>query len=307
MIEVGEDEEGEKEIRRAAEKPSGVEQTRLGGKGRAAEKPEGVEQTRPGVERAAEKPEGVEQTRPGVGRAAEKPGRVEQTRPGLGRAAEKPVWVEQTRSGEGGRAAEKPLGVERTRRERVGSRGLKICSGCECHGKGCSEEGAADEQNQGSAFIGTVTSGDGVRSGRWRKLGKGEIVVDSAAEESVCPVEWEKGFEVKAGWRKINLRNASGGKIEHYGSKRVTFKPKGAEDGNRVMGLEFQASGVRKPLAAVWRIAEKGNIVQFGPREGDNFIKNIETEEKIMMKKRGGSYIMEVEFMRKDETFQRQV
>ena len=138
-------------------------------------------------------------------------------------------------------------------------------------------------------------------------MGKGEIVVDSAAEESVCPVEWEKDFQVRETGRKINLRNASGGKIEHYGAKNVTFKPKGAGDKDRVMGLEFQASGVKKPLAAVWRIAEKGNIVQFGPRPDDNFIQNIETEEKIMMKKRGGSYVMEVEFMKKDETFQRQV
>ncbi len=43
------------------------------------------------------------------------------------------------------------------------------------------------------------------------------------------------------------------------------------------MGLDFQVSDVQKPLAAVWRIAEKGNIVQFGPRVEDNFIKNTVT------------------------------
>ena len=26
----------------------------------------------------------------------------------------------------------------------------------------------------------------------WEELGKGEIVIDSAAEESVCPKEWEE-------------------------------------------------------------------------------------------------------------------
>ena len=33
---------------------------------------------------------------------------------------------------------------------------------------------------------------------------------------------------------------------------------------------------VQKPLAAVWRIADKGNLVQFGPNPENNFIQNVE-------------------------------
>ena len=75
-----------------------------------------------------------------------------------------------------------------------------------------------------------------------------------------------------------------------------------------MMGMDFQVSDVRKPLAAVWRIAEKGNRVQFGPNDEDCFIQNIITGEKVSLKRKGGSYVMAVEFLKKmtEETFQRQ-
>jgi len=42
--------------------------------------------------------------------------------------------------------------------------------------------------------------------------------------------------------------------------------------GGAAMGLNFQVTDVRKPLLAVKRITEKGNVVQFGPAESDNYI-----------------------------------
>ena len=56
---------------------------------------------------------------------------------------------------------------------------------------------------------------------------------------------------------------------------------------------------VKKALAAVWRICDKGNIVQFGPEEADCFILNKETKQKVQMKKKKGSYVIEVEFVLK--------
>ena len=52
------------------------------------------------------------------------------------------------------------------------------------------------------------------------------------------------------------------------------------------MSLGFQVSDVQKPLAAVWRIADKGNLVQFGPNPEDNFIQNVTTKRKIPMIKK---------------------
>ena len=55
---------------------------------------------------------------------------------------------------------------------------------------------------------------------------------------------------------------------------------------------------VRKPLISVKRIVGKGNFVSFGPTPEDNFIKNKETGDKMMLKANGkGSYLMEVCFV----------
>ena len=61
--------------------------------------------------------------------------------------------------------------------------------------------------------------------------------------------------------------------------------------------MEFQVSEVRKPLAAVWRIAEKGNRVCFGPAVEDNFVENIESGDKMFMRRVGGSYVLDVDFV----------
>ena len=51
-----------------------------------------------------------------------------------------------------------------------------------------------------------------------------EIIVDSAAEESVCPYEWGKRFGLREVGKKMNLVNASGGKINHYGERKVVVR-----------------------------------------------------------------------------------
>ena len=88
----------------------------------------------------------------------------------------------------------------------------------------------------------------------------------------------------------------------HYGAKEATFfmaKEK------TLISLGFQVSVVQKPLAAVWRIAEKWNLVQFGPRPGDNFIQNVETKKKVQMVRKGGSYVIEANFVSNDQDFMR--
>ena len=52
-----------------------------------------------------------------------------------------------------------------------------------------------------------------------------EIVIDSGAEESVCPYEWGLelyGLEEADRW--IQFRWASGGIIDHYGQRVVQAK-----------------------------------------------------------------------------------
>ena len=51
--------------------------------------------------------------------------------------------------------------------------------------------------------------------------GATEITVDSGAEENVCPWEWGEKFGTKEVGAKMKFRNASGGAIEHWGSREV--------------------------------------------------------------------------------------
>lgn len=124
-------------------------------------------------------------------------------------------------------------------------------------------------------------------------VGFGEITVDSAAEESVAPKEWGSVFEVKQATKQMIFRAANGKEMKHDGEMDVNFR----ENDGQMLQMKFQVTEVKKALAAVWRIAEKGNYVRFGPKEEDCFIQNIETNKKIWMTRKGGSYVLKVEFM----------
>ena len=129
-----------------------------------------------------------------------------------------------------------------------------------------------------------------------KSLGPGEITVDSAAEESVSPSDWGEAYPMKKPEKWLKFTNASGGRMGHYGAKETTFIA-GEEQDKKMMTLGFQVSDAQKSLAALWRIAEKGNIVQFGPEAKDNFIQNVRTKQKVPMVRKGGSYVLEAEFL----------
>ena len=116
-------------------------------------------------------------------------------------------------------------------------------------------------------------------------------MVDSGAAESVCPWDWASEFPIKeVAWnQKRNFRNASGGRMEHYGEKKVCCE---------FAGLSTPVDA-RNPLASVARITEHGNIVQFGPKEEDNYIFNPGTEEKAMMRRKGRKFVLDASFIRK--------
>ena len=82
--------------------------------------------------------------------------------------------------------------------------------------------------------------------------------------------------------------------MQHAGEKDVTFKDK---ESGEVLGMTFQVT-VRKPLAAVWRLVEKGNLVQFGPSDAQCFIQNIQSGRRIQLHGRGGSYLLRVGYVK---------
>ena len=95
----------------------------------------------------------------------------------------------------------------------------------------------------------------------------------------------DKGVTGKRGrWKKFDLH-------EFDLKEEVKFIWAVRDEGSKgaALGLSFQVTDVRKPLLAVTRIGAKGNVVQFGPSEGDNFIRNKLSGNKILLRKKGGS------------------
>ena len=93
---------------------------------------------------------------------------------------------------------------------------------------------------------------------------RGKITVDSGAAESVWPDGLLPEVETRpsAGSKKgVNYIAANGSRMPNMGEKKVKFKTKDGINSN----ITFQATKVKKLLAAVSRITEKGNWVCFGP------------------------------------------
>ena len=65
------------------------------------------------------------------------------------------------------------------------------------------------------------------------------------------------------------------------------------------MTMKYQVVGVKKSLAAVSNICKAGNVVQFGEGPEECFIMNKKTKRKVMMKQKKGSYVLEVDFVKK--------
>ena len=133
-------------------------------------------------------------------------------------------------------------------------------------------------------------------------VGKGEIVVDSGAAESVCPWDWATAFPIKQipENSKRDFRNASGGPMGHYGERRVRC---GIEGLSSPVSMLFQVSDARNPLASVARITEQGNVVQFGPKDADNYIYNPKTNEKIQLRRKGRKFVVDVNFLASGSPF----
>ena len=111
------------------------------------------------------------------------------------------------------------------------------------------------------------------------------------------PVPQEKWMEVireRKGKKWMRRREGCGSSCE-CGDQAWACA---VEETEKHMCLGFQVADVKKPLISVRRIVERGSYVSFGPKDGDNFIINRETGDRMMLKPNGkGSYMMEVSFV----------
>ena len=82
----------------------------------------------------------------------------------------------------------------------------------------------------------------------------------------------------------------------------VLIKPVEGKEA-KVMSLGLQVASVKKPLIAVKRIVENGNVVQFGKQDEDPLILNTEIGDKMMFEPNGkGSFVMQVKFRNGENT-----
>jgi hypothetical protein len=138
-------------------------------------------------------------------------------------------------------------------------------------------------------FVQAVDKEDGLLH-----LGKGDIIVDSAADESCWPAGHGHALPAEPVGRGLKFRAATGGEMKHYGEKHIAFKYAGAKG---QVGQKFQVTGVKKPLLAVRRLVEKGNAVMLSNVEGESYVYNKESKLKIPIVKQGGSFVIEAEFV----------
>ena len=160
--------------------------------------------------------------------------------------------------------------------------GLTTYNSFEVLGEASNEEGE-DERDVNVLDAGTVHC-----------MGPGKITVDSGAAESVMPTGFmsSQPLEPSPASKKHARYIAANGSVMHNaGQKKINFQTK---DGS-VSTITFQATDVRKPLAAVSKIVEKGNKVVFGPDE--SYIENLKTGKRIELEAENGTYVMNVQYV----------
>ena len=106
------------------------------------------------------------------------------------------------------------------------------------------------------------------RKGRPKRKGKADVIRLGTAS-------WEKIWGDEHRWQE-------------EGSKAIGM----VEEGKCKIGMTFQVCEVVKALAAVSKMEENGNRVVF--EQGGGYIEHIETGKKVKMRKKGGSYVLDV-------------
>ena len=113
-----------------------------------------------------------------------------------------------------------------------------------------------------------------------------EVTVDSGAAKSVWPSR-KKGVERTKSKKAVELAAANGSPIRVEGDARLEF----IRDGMKSM--KFVGADVKRPLASVGAIVDKGNGVVFGLHE--SFIENVSTGQRIPMCRRNGVFVMRLD------------
>ena len=122
---------------------------------------------------------------------------------------------------------------------------------------------------------------------------EGKITIDSGACDCVMPrCSLGRVFPLLPKKEGVRFKAANGTVIENYGGRNVAFKTEGRKGVNC---MTFHVTDVKKPLASVSKIVEKGSSVHFTP--GGSYIKG-PSGERIDLSLEGGVYVMEVQYVK---------
>ena len=104
--------------------------------------------------------------------------------------------------------------------------------------------------------------------------------------QAIQDAEASRGEASEIRW----ILNATGAKSE------LNAVPKTQQENrdDQVCGMVFNMTNAKRMLASVDRIVQAGNIVHFARGEGDSYIENIKTGNKIILEKLNGVYCMKV-------------
>ena len=118
-----------------------------------------------------------------------------------------------------------------------------------------------------------------------------KVCIDSGAGESVCPVDAFPSYELKKSANTGATYTAAGRQsLVNVGGQQPRFETSGVD-----AWMTFQATTkVQKPLAAAFRITEKGNRIVLDDVGSESYIENKKTGKKIPLKMENGVYMMEM-------------
>ena len=122
-----------------------------------------------------------------------------------------------------------------------------------------------------------------------------DVTIDSGAGRNV----WPKGKKVPGKLmplkKKVKLVAANGSPIDVHGEKTIEFQI----NGGRRCAMNYLVTGVKKPLASVGAIVDGGNRVIFDA--DGSFIENKATGERIALKRKDGTFMMEMKVGPEDD------
>ena len=114
---------------------------------------------------------------------------------------------------------------------------------------------------------------------------------------------WREGMEGIS----RNAERSYSGKVQESSPKKMPEQITRAICGvdaklSRLSSIRFNVANVSKPLAAAVKVAEAGNLIVMHPDESKCFIQNLESGERMQMRKDRGTFVFDVVYEDTKET-----